>query len=85
MKKYAQIAAIVVFSFAAGSAVAARVRDWHDIDAAHNHLIQVIRELERARKRNNYDMQGHGAKAEDFARQAERELSASVQAIRSEH
>jgi hypothetical protein len=85
MKKYALLAFVAALSFAAGSAFAARVRDWHDIDAAHNHLIQVIHELERARGRNNYDMQGHGAAAERHARDAERELGLSVQAIRSEH
>ena len=59
------------------------VRDWRDLNRAHQHLQQVINELERARAANNYDMAGHGAKAEQLARQAEHELVLAVESARA--
>ena len=75
---------IVCLSFAAGAAFADRVRDWHDLDAVRNHVNEAIHEMERARAANHYDMAGHGAKAEEHLRAAERELHDSVEAIRHE-
>ena len=37
MKKAIAIGALGL-SFAAGAAFAAKVRDWHDLDAARNHI-----------------------------------------------
>jgi hypothetical protein len=39
--------------------------------------------MEHARAANHYDMQGHGAKAEDHLRAAERELGLAVDAARA--
>ena len=77
---------IVAFclSFVAGAAFSARVRDWHDLDAVHKHVSEAIHEMERARDANNYDMRGHGAKAEEHLRAAERELNQAIGAIRAE-
>jgi hypothetical protein len=83
MKK-GMLIAVAALSFVSGAAIAAKVKDWHDLHKAHLHLQQVIKELERARSANNYDMAGHGAKAEDLARQAEKELNAAVEAAKSE-
>jgi hypothetical protein len=86
MKKTIAIAVVsMCLSFAAGIAVADRVRDWHDIDKVHDHVLEAIHELDRARAANHYDMQGHGAKAEEHLHAAERELHDAVEAIRSEH
>ncbi len=74
----------VCLSFAAGIAVAERVHDWHDLDAVHNHVKEAIHELENARAANHYDMAGHGAKAEEHLRAAERELHEAVEAMRAE-
>ncbi len=74
----------VCLSFAAGIAVAERVHDWHDLDAVHNHVKAAIHELENARAANHYDMAGHGAKAEEHLRAAERELHEAVEAMRAE-
>jgi hypothetical protein len=74
----------VCLSFVAGIAVADKVRDWHDLDAVHNHVKEAIHELEKARAANHYDMAGHGAKAEEHLRAAERELHEAVEAIRAE-
>ena len=38
--------------------------------------------MEHARAANHYDMDGHGAKAEDALRHAEHELDLAVQASR---
>ena len=61
---------------------AKEVRDWRDIHAVHENIKHAINEMERARSANNYDMQGHGAKAEQFLRQAEQELELAVKAMR---
>jgi hypothetical protein len=74
----------VCLSFAAGIAVADRVRDWHDLDAVHKHVQEAIHEMDRARAANHYDMAGHGAKAEEHLRAAEHELHDAIEVIRAE-
>ena len=71
-------------SLAAGSAALAdRVRDWRDLDKVHNHVLESIHEMERARAANHYDMGGHGAKAEELLRQAEHELHEAIESARA--
>jgi hypothetical protein len=65
-------------AFAAGSLITAQARDWHDLDTCHKHVQEAIHEMERARAANHYDMDGHGAKAEEFLRQAEHQLDLAV-------
>jgi len=85
MKKAIAVAVITgCLSFVAGIAVADRVRDWHDLDAAHNHVQEAIHEMDRARAANHYDMAGHGAKAEEHLHAAEHELHDAIEAIRAE-
>ena len=60
------------------------VRDVRDLEAAHNHIIDTIHELERARQANHYDMKGHGERAEKALREAEHELHDAIEAARSE-
>ena len=84
MKK-ALLAASSAALFAVGLAFAAPVHDWHDLDAIHKHVQESIHEMERARAANHYDMQGHGAKAEELLHGAEHELHEAVEAIKSEH
>ncbi len=71
-------------SFVAGIAVAERVRDWRDLEAAHDHVKEAIHALDRARGANHYDMAGHGARAEEHLRAAEHELHDAIEAIRGE-
>ena len=73
----------VCLSFAAGIAVADRLRDWHDLEAAHNHVQEAIHEMDHARAANHYDMAGHGAKAEEHLRAAEHELHEAIEAARA--
>ncbi|HEY4038173.1 MAG TPA: hypothetical protein VGM15_05080 [Burkholderiaceae bacterium] len=61
----------------------AEVRDWHDLERVHKHLVESIHEMERARAANHYDMEGHGAKAEELLRQAEKELHEAVEAAKT--
>jgi hypothetical protein len=81
MKKLSAVIALA-FAFTAGVLVSAQAHDWHDLDAIHRHVIESIHEMERARASNHYDMQGHGAKAEEHLRAAEHELDLAVQAAR---
>lgn len=67
-------------AFVAGAAVSAQVRDWHDLDAVHKHVTEAIHEMEHARAANHYDMEGHGARAEEHLRAAEHELDMAVRA-----
>ena len=84
MQKTIAIAVLsMCLSFVAGIAVAERVRDWHDLEAAHNHTLEAIKEMDRARAANHYDMAGHGAKAEEHLRAAEHELHESIEAARA--
>lgn len=75
MKKY--LVAFIGLSLA--SSVALAVRDWHDLEEVHKHTLEAIHEMERARAANHYDMDGHGAKAEEHLRAAERELNAAIE------
>jgi hypothetical protein len=81
MKKLLLIS-VATLSLAAGGAFAEKVKDWHDIDKVHNKIVTAIQDMERARAANHYDMAGHGAKAEELLRQAERELHESVEAAK---
>ncbi len=69
-------------AFVLGMQVSAQVHDWHDLDAVHKHVIEAIHEMEHARAANHYDMEGHGARAEEHLRAAEHELDMAVQAAR---
>ena len=70
--------ALALFS---GLAIA-QVKDWHDLALVHRHVAESIREMERARAANHYDMQGHGAKAEQLLREVEGELKLAVEAAK---
>ena len=82
MKKVLAVSALAL-SFVAGAALSAQVRDWHDLDAVHKHVTEAIHEMEHARAANHYDMEGHGARAEDHLRAAERELGLAIDASKA--
>jgi hypothetical protein len=56
---------VLALTFFAGAVVSAQVRDWHDLDKVHQHVVEAINELDRAREANHFDMEGHGAKAKN--------------------
>ena len=70
-------------AFATGAVLSAQVRDWHDLDEVHKHVIESIHEMDRARAANHYDMMGHGAKAEEHLHAAERELGLAIDASKA--
>jgi hypothetical protein len=82
MKKVYSVLALAV-AFVAGMTLSAQVHDWHDLDNVHKHVIEAIHEMDRARASNHYDMMGHGAKAEEHLRAAERELGLAVDAAKA--
>jgi hypothetical protein len=84
MKKIVMALALGSLVFCA-SAFAQQVRDWHDLDAVHTEVVQAINDMQRARAANHYDMQGHGIKAEQALRNAERELRAAIAAAKQGH
>ena len=83
--KIVLVTAATAFAFIAGIAVADAVRDWHDLDKVHDHVVEAIHEMDRARAANHYDMAGHGAKAEQALHVAERELHEAVEASKAAH
>jgi uncharacterized membrane protein (DUF106 family) len=60
----------------------AQVRDWQDLAKVHKHIQESIQEMERARAANHYDMQGHGAKAEQLLREAEKEVHEAIESAK---
>lgn len=73
----------LALAFVAGSMLSAQVHDWHDLDAVHKHVVEAIHEMEHARGANHYDMEGHGAKAEEHLRAAEHELGLAIDAAKA--
>jgi hypothetical protein len=82
MKKGLAVAGLVTLAVSV-ALLAGPVRDWKDLHAVHEKVQSAIHDLERARAANHYDMAGHGAKAEELLRQAERELHEAVAAARA--
>jgi len=80
--KQMKMALALALAFGAGAFLTAQARDWHDLDAVHNHVIEAIHEMDRAREANHYDMEGHGAKAEEALHTAEHELDLAVRSAR---
>jgi hypothetical protein len=83
MKKYILMGAALSVSFVGGALFAGQVHDWHDLDEVHKHVLESIHEMDRARAANHYDMEGHGAKAEEHLHAAEHELDLAVRAARA--
>lgn len=77
------IAAAAAFATTIGSALADPVRDWHDLERVHDHVVESINEMDRARAANHYDMAGHGAKAEAALHEAERQLRMAIDAAKN--
>jgi hypothetical protein len=82
MKRVLTVSALAL-SFVAVAALSAQVRDWRDLDGIHKHVIEAIHEMEHARAANHYDMEGHGAKAEEHLRAAEHELNLAIDAAKA--
>ena len=66
-------------AFASGAYTMAQVRDWHDVEKVHQHVIEAMHELEHLQQANGYNMGGHAARADQLLHQAEHELDVAVQ------
>jgi hypothetical protein len=82
MRKFISVF-VLALAFVAGMVLSAQVRDWHDLDQVHNRVVESIHDMERARAANHYDMLGHGIKAENNLRAAERELNLAIDAAKA--
>jgi len=78
------LVALAGLSIGAGAVVLAAVKDWHDLDNVHEHVVEAIHEMDRARAANHYDMAGHGAKAEQLLHETEKELHEAIEAAKAE-
>jgi hypothetical protein len=48
--------------------------------AAHNHVKEAFEKISAAQKANEFDMDGHAAKAKDLLEQAEKEITLAAEA-----
>jgi hypothetical protein len=83
MKNALVVAGTALISCAAGVVMAQKVHDWRDLDAIRVHIHQALVEMQTFRAANNYDLAGHGAKAEDLLVRAEAEAQAGVEVLRA--
>ena len=51
-----------------------------NLKAAHMHVKQAIEKVSAAQKANEFDMEGHAAKAKDLLDQAEKEIAQAAEA-----
>jgi len=82
MKRSMLVTVTGIMLLFATTVLAEKVKDWKDLENVHKHIKEAITEMEHARAANHYDMQGHGAKAEELLRQAERELHEAIEAAK---
>ena len=78
MKSGLLITSIAIMLLFGTTVLAEKVKDWKDLELVHMHIKETFHEMERVCVANQYDMQGHGAKAEELLKQAEHELHAEV-------
>ena len=84
MKKLAAVLALAL-AFIAGAIVSAQVHDFQDLENVDKQIGQSIQGMERARAANHYDMEGHGAKADQLLRDAEHEVRLAIEAAKAHH
>jgi hypothetical protein len=51
-----------------------------NLQAAHNHVKQAFEKITEAQKANEFDMDGHAAKAKELLEQAEKEIGMAGEA-----
>jgi hypothetical protein len=75
---------LIGISLLALSSVHAKpVHDWKDLEKVHHHVKEAMKEMDRARAANHYDMDGHGAKAEEALHQVDSELQLAIQSAKA--
>ena len=75
------LAACCAFALASGAVLAKGPMAGHpNLKAAHAHVKQAIEKVTAAQKANEFDMEGHAAKAKDLLDQAEKEIGQAAEA-----
>ena len=63
-----------------GASAKGAVAGHPNLKAAHQHIKQAIEKVTAAQKANEFDMEGHAAKAKDLMEQAEKEIAQAAEA-----
>ena len=77
------IAAVAAFALASGAVIAkgkGATAGHPNLKAAHEHVKQAMAKISAAQKANEFDMQGHAAKAKELLEQAEGEIKQAAEA-----
>jgi hypothetical protein len=80
MKRMMMIVAISVMLVGAGAWAAGAFPKHPNLGAAHKHLQEATEKITAAQKANEFDMEGHAAKAKDLIAQAQGELEEAAKA-----
>jgi hypothetical protein len=67
-------------ALATAGAMAGPTAGHPNLKAAHNHVKEAMEKITAAQKANEFDMEGHAAKAKDLLEQAEKEIGQAAEA-----
>ena len=75
------LAACAAFALASGGLLAKGATAGNpNLKAAHNHVREAMMKITAAQKANEFDMEGHAAKAKELLEQAEKEIGQAAEA-----
>ena len=66
-------------------ALAEPVRDWHDLDLVHTHVVEAIKEMQHAAGANRWEAGSHAWNATHSLEDAERELNLAIASAKAAH
>jgi hypothetical protein len=84
MKRFV-LASSAVLLLVAGAQAAGPLKGHPNLVAAHNEIKQAMEKITAAQKANEYDMEGHAAKAKALLEQAEIEIKMAAEAANEHH
>lgn len=73
----------MVIAFAGGAITMAQVIDWHDVEKVRHAVREALDDINRIDAANGGHMGGHGIKAEEHLRAADRELQEGIEYMRN--
>ena len=80
MKRMIVVAAVSAMMVGAGAWAAGAFAKHPNLGAAHKHLAEAAEKVTAAQKANEFDMEGHAAKAKELLEQAAAELKQAAEA-----
>ena len=80
MKRTIAVVAMSVMLGAMSAWAAGAFPKHPNLGAAHKHLVEATEKITAAQKANEYDMEGHAAKAKELIAQAQGELEEAAKA-----